>query len=82
MDNMNVTIPAYIKMLQDKETPIFEENFFEIRKNNALGVDVKAVKPILRFEEESVRLGYNVGSRPNGTDVAKWPSDLMTEIVV
>jgi len=79
---MAVTIPAYMKMLHEKKAPILDEQFFEIRKNGALGVDVKTIKPILGFEEESVKLGYNVGSRPNGTDMAKWPSDLMTEIVV
>jgi len=81
---MAVTIPAYMKMLHEKKAPILNENFFEIRKNGAIGVDVKTIKPILEFgeEEESVELGYNVGSRPNGTDVAKWPSDLMTEVVV
>lgn len=80
-DNMSVTIPAYTKMLSEKNTPAFNENYFEIRKNGALGVNVKTVKPILRFEEGNVKLGYNVGSRPNGTDVAKWPNDLMTEII-
>ncbi|KAF5353210.1 hypothetical protein D9756_007851 [Leucocoprinus leucothites] len=80
-DNRAIVVPAYMKMLEEKNTPTFHEKYFEIRKNGALGVDVKTIKPVLRFEEESVKLGYNVGSRPNGTDVAKWPSDLMTEIV-
>jgi len=79
---MDITIPAYMKMFHEKKTPIFDEKFFEIRKNNALGVNVRTIKPILGFEEDSVKLGYNVGSRPNGTDTATWPSDLMTEIVV
>jgi len=86
MDNMTITIPAYMKMLHEKKAPIFDETFFEIKKNGALGVDVKTIKPILEFEkeeeEESVKLEYHVGSRPNGMDVAKWPSDLMTEVVV
>jgi len=88
MDNMTVTIPTFMKMLHEKTTPVLDERFFEIRKNGALGVDVKTIKPILGFEEEgegegeNVRLEYNVGSRPNGTDMAKWPNDLMTEIVV
>ena len=76
-----------MKMLHEKKAPIFDETFFEIKKNGALGVDVKTIKPILEFEkeeeeEESVKLEYHVGSRPNGMDVAKWPSDLMTEVVV
>jgi len=88
MDNMTMTIPAYMKMLHEKKAPIFDETFFEIKKNGALGVDVKTIKPILEFEKEeeeekeSVKLEYNVGSRPNGMDMAKWPSDLMTEVVV
>lgn len=79
-DIMDITIPVYMKMLHEKKT--FDENFFEIRKNNALGVDVRTIKPILEFEEDTVELRYNVGSQPNGTHTAQWPSDLMTEIVV
>jgi len=49
MDNMTMTIPAYMKMLHEKKAPIFDETFFEIKKNGALGVDVKTIKPILEF---------------------------------
>ncbi|KXN81474.1 Succinate--hydroxymethylglutarate CoA-transferase [Leucoagaricus sp. SymC.cos] len=39
-------------------------------------------KPILNFVEGVVEPGYNVGSRPNGTDVPKWPVNLLTEVIV
>ncbi|KIW37097.1 uncharacterized protein PV06_10724 [Exophiala oligosperma] len=34
------------------------------------------------FEENKVSLGYNIGTRGNGKDAAKWPQDLMTEVIV
>ncbi|KXN81472.1 Succinate--hydroxymethylglutarate CoA-transferase [Leucoagaricus sp. SymC.cos] len=81
-DNMGVTIPAYLKMLYEKKAPVFYEKYFGIRKNGALDVNIKTVKPILNFVEGVVEPGYNVGSRPNGTDVPKWPVDLLTEVIV
>ncbi|KAJ3564761.1 hypothetical protein NP233_g8079 [Leucocoprinus birnbaumii] len=81
-DNMGITIPAFLKVLHEKQTPVFDEKYFEIRKNGALGVDVRTIKPVLQFSAGNVQLGYNVGSRPNGTDMARWPSDLMTEVVL
>ncbi|KXN81823.1 Succinate--hydroxymethylglutarate CoA-transferase [Leucoagaricus sp. SymC.cos] len=81
-DNMGVTIPAYLKVFYEKKTPVFYENYLEIRKNGALGVNIKTIRPILNFVEGVVEPGYNVGSRPNGTDVPKWPVNLLTEVIV
>ncbi|PPQ67240.1 hypothetical protein CVT24_011559 [Panaeolus cyanescens] len=60
---------------------LFSEEFFEVSENKAIGKAVRKVKPVLRFVDERVRLGYNVGFRGNGTDKARWPEDLMTEII-
>ncbi|TFK32685.1 CoA-transferase family III domain-containing protein [Crucibulum laeve] len=80
-DNMGVTIPRYMQMLKEHQAPLFNPSFFEVRENKALGVPARTVKPILEFPEGQVKLGYNVGTRPNGKDKPRWPEDLLTEVV-
>ncbi|KAF9057038.1 hypothetical protein BJ165DRAFT_3656 [Panaeolus papilionaceus] len=60
---------------------IFREEFFEVRENKAIGKSAKAVKTVLNFVNGTVKPGYNVGFRGNGVDKARWPKDLMTEVV-
>ncbi|CAA7257389.1 unnamed protein product [Cyclocybe aegerita] len=78
-DNMAITIPRVMDMI--KGAIIFQQDFFEIRENRAIGVPVKTVKPILQFPQGAIRLGYNIGSRGNGIDKPRWPDDLLTEIM-
>ncbi|KAF8970327.1 CoA-transferase family III domain-containing protein [Flammula alnicola] len=80
-DNMSVTLPLFLRMLMEKGTPIFNPSFFENRENKALGVPIRTVKPVLGFPQGLVKLGYNVGSRGNGVDKARWPEDLQTEVL-
>ncbi len=78
---MGQTIPEYLKMIKENSDAIvFNPKFFEERKAKAIGSAVRAVKPIIDFGGE-VKLGYNVGTRGNGKDAPKWPSDLMVEVV-
>ncbi|KAF9256351.1 CoA-transferase family III [Marasmius fiardii PR-910] len=81
IDNMGVTIPAMLQLLKKNSPGLFDPSFFELRENGALGVKVKTIKPVLQFPEGKVKPRFNVGSRPNGTDEAKWPQDLMTEVI-
>lgn len=37
--------------------------------------------PTMMAPGNEVQLGFNVGTRGNGKDAPKWPSDLMTEVV-
>lgn len=79
---MPYTIPRMLKMLvANSQEKVFKGEYFEDRKSEALGVLVRCVKPILMFQDEGVKLGYNVGTRGNGVDVARWPKDLGVEIV-
>jgi hypothetical protein len=82
-DNMGITIPLFFKMLTQNPlgARIFNPIFFEIRENRAIGAPIRTVKPILFFPEGIVEPGYNVGSRGNGVDEARWPEDLLTEII-
>ncbi|KAL2430822.1 Acetyl-coenzyme A transferase nodX [Exophiala dermatitidis] len=78
--NMVYTIPKYIEMIQ-KNSSLFHPSFFEDRESKALGVTVRTIKPVIKFERNQVELGYNVGTRGNGKDAPRWPEDLMTEVV-
>jgi len=78
--SMNYTIPRYIKMMTAQE--IFDRQFFETRQSKALGgLRMRVPKPVLQFPPGTVQLGYNVGTRGNGVDQPRWPSDLATEVV-
>lgn len=80
--NMAYTVPRVMGMLkQNSGKVVFNPAFFEDRKSGAIGIDVRTVKPVIRFQDGEVELGYNVGTRGNGVDQARWPDDLMTEIV-
>lgn len=79
--SMNHTIPRYIDMMRRDKT-ILNLDFFENRISEALGgLIFRVPKPILQFPPDTVQLGYNIGTRGNGVDEAKWPDDLLTEVV-
>jgi hypothetical protein len=81
MDSMAVTIPAYMEALKKAKSPVLSPEFFEDRDDKAIGKTIRTVKPIIAFPEGVVKLGYNIGTRPNGVDKPRWPEDLMTEII-
>jgi hypothetical protein len=80
---MGITIPLFLKMVAQNPlgARILNPNFFELRQNRAIGVPIRTPKPILSFPEGIVEPGYNIGSRGNGVDEARWPKDLLTEII-
>jgi hypothetical protein len=83
---MPVTLPAYFKMLSENphsSKALLQPEFWELRKNEALGkgVIVRAVRPALTFPDGLVKPGFQVGTRPNGRDKARWPEDLETVII-
>ena len=42
---------------------------------------LQAVAPVLRFPGGEVRPGFDVGTRGNGRDDARWPTDLDVDVV-
>ena len=79
---MHYLLPALIGLLHKHDQDVtFKPEFFEQRKSGAVGHEFVQVKPIANFKDD-IKLGYNVGTRPNGVDKAKWPEDLSVEIVV
>ncbi|KAK6371411.1 hypothetical protein LTS17_009142 [Exophiala oligosperma] len=79
--SMNYTIPRYIEMIRENGA-LLNLDFFHKRTSSALnGLVFRVPKPILQFPEGTVELRYNVGTRGNGIDEAKWPVDLLTEVI-
>ncbi|KAE8154872.1 CoA-transferase family III domain-containing protein [Aspergillus avenaceus] len=81
-DNMPTTIPIMMRsLMQHSSAQLFQPQFFEIRPSRAVNRHFRVLRPVLRFADEQVRLRFNVGTRSNGHDAARWPDDLMTEVV-
>ncbi|KAI8933837.1 hypothetical protein NX059_009538 [Plenodomus lindquistii] len=80
--NMGYTLPRFLGMMkQNSGDVLFKTDFFEDRWSGAINKHVRCVKPIIQWPQGEVELKFNVGTRGNGVDVARWPEDLMTEIV-
>jgi hypothetical protein len=80
--NMLYTLPRFIAMIRANSADrLLQPDFFEVRDAEALGVKIRTVKPIIKFDQGEVELKYNVSTRGNGVDAPKWPEDLMTEII-
>jgi len=78
--NMQYLLPKYIAMIA-QNSKLLQPSFFEDRESKAIDAIVRTVKPIIKFDNDQVELKYNVGTRGNGKDAARWPEDLMTEVV-
>lgn len=76
---MEHTAPIILKMMGDKG--FLREEFFQTIHSGALGVDIRCVGPFMTFPNGEIKLGYNVGTRGNGLDKARWPADLATEVL-
>jgi hypothetical protein len=81
-EGMIQMLPQVIGMLfKNSAAKLFQPSFFETRDAGALGTRMKIVAPVLKFPEGKVTLGFNVSTRGDGVDQARWPEDLMVEIV-
>ncbi|KAL4869736.1 hypothetical protein BDV12DRAFT_184890 [Aspergillus spectabilis] len=81
-DNMPVMIPNVMKSLfVNSAAQLFQPHFFEVRYSGAVDRHFKAVRPVLTFPGNEVRLQFNVGTRSNGHDAARWPEDLRQEVI-
>lgn len=79
-------LPAYMGMLfKNSAAKLFKPTYFQTRSAEALdpgkGITMKIVKPVLKFPDGVVNLGFNISTRGNGVDAPKWPEDLSVEIV-
>ena len=79
--NMGFLLPAMMEILDKHDHEVlYKKEFFEHRKSKAVGQTFVQVKPVAQFAD-GVELRYNVGTRGNGVDRAKWPDDLSVEVV-
>ncbi|KAK7746560.1 hypothetical protein SLS62_009357 [Diatrype stigma] len=79
---MPYLLPAMLKLLQEHDAPVlFNPAFFEERKSEYLGATFVQVKPVAKFADGAVDLGFHIGTRGNGVDEPIWPTDLTVEVV-
>lgn len=79
---MSYLLPELIgRIHKNSKDIIFRPEFFELRESKAVGHTFVQVKPISQYKNSEVELKYNVGTRTNGVDAARWPDDLKVEIV-
>ena len=77
---MEFTASRAMKLMGERSDS-FRDEFFETRRSKILEVDIRCVRPVIRYPNGEVKLEYNVGTRGNGTDSPRWPANLMTEVV-
>ncbi|RMJ14268.1 hypothetical protein CDV36_006094 [Fusarium kuroshium] len=81
-DPMQTLVPKTLQVvMKNSGQALFKPKFFHQYSCRYLGKDVKIVAPILRFPNGDVKPGFNVGTRSNGVDAARWPEDLSVEVV-
>nr|XP_036575494.1 putative alpha methylacyl-CoA racemase [Colletotrichum truncatum]KAF6782074.1 putative alpha methylacyl-CoA racemase [Colletotrichum truncatum] len=75
-------LPSMMKLLKEHDAAtLFNPDFFEARHAKNMDTTFVQVKPIAQFNDQSVQLGYHVGTRGNGVDYPRWPKDLSVETV-
>ncbi|KAK5168145.1 uncharacterized protein LTR77_006713 [Saxophila tyrrhenica] len=80
--SMQYLLPEMIgRLVKHSSDILFRPEFYEHRESKAAGHTFVQVKPIAQFKDGEVELRYNVGTRTNGVDKARWPEDLGVEVV-
>ena len=59
-----------LAMLQKDHPELFQDSNFETWYSKGYGANVRVVKPVV--EISGIGIGFQRGSRPNGTDEASW----------
>ena len=76
---MEETAPLVLQAMRQKGC--LKNEFFHVVHSGALGVDLRCLRPVLQYPKGEVELRFNVGTRGNGVDQARWPQDLGTEVI-
>lgn len=61
-------------LLKQYSPNLFDPQFFEIRDCDNLGIKMRTVKPVIKFDD-IVKPGFTLGTRGNGVDEARWPEE-------
>lgn len=59
-----------LAMLQEDHPELFQDSNFETWYSDGYGANVRVVKPVVDIS--GIKIGFERGSRPNGTDEANW----------
>ncbi|KAJ7481619.1 alpha-methylacyl-CoA racemase [Mycena latifolia] len=81
-----ISIRCVQLLIKNAPGRIIRPNWLEDRQSDAIGARVRTIKPVAEWDANSdgsrgVQPGFNVGTRGNGVDVARWPEDLLQEVV-
>jgi hypothetical protein len=83
--NNSITVPEVVGRLKQGPAAkrIFKPEFWVDRPAVATMGPQKKIRVVKGIADwnGAVNLDYNVGTRPNGVDAAKWPEDLSVEVV-
>ncbi|CRG89149.1 Secretory phospholipase A2 receptor [Talaromyces islandicus] len=71
-DHMLALIGKVTALLKQYNPNLFDPQFFEIRSCENLGINMRTVKPVIKFDDV-VKPGFSLGTRGNGVDEARWP---------
>ncbi|KIW80219.1 hypothetical protein Z517_06834 [Fonsecaea pedrosoi CBS 271.37] len=81
-DNMPRLLPSMLKLLHTHDaSELFKPSFFRAQKSHILDTTFVVVRPIAQYEPAVTELGFDIGTRGNGTDAPLWPKDLNVEVV-
>ncbi|KAK9422250.1 hypothetical protein SUNI508_04929 [Seiridium unicorne] len=81
--SMPYTLARVFAALKDKTgDKMFNPEFFTKYHPKHLGKDMVIVAPILTFPNGEVEPRFDIGTRGNGVDEAKWPASLEVETVI
>lgn len=77
---MGYTLPRFIAMLV-KNSILWSPEFWEDREVMNYAKPLRCPKPVVKYPDGKIKLGYNISTRTNGVDKPRWPEDLMTPVV-
>ncbi|KAJ7704299.1 hypothetical protein B0H17DRAFT_7523 [Mycena rosella] len=83
---LGISICCIQLLMKNAPGRVIRPNWLEDRQSDATGARVRTVKLIAEWDDnldgsQGVQPGFNVGTRGNGVDVARWPEDLLQEVV-
>ena len=78
-DHMLALIGKVTALLKQYSPNLFDPQFFEIRSCDNLGINMRTVKPVIKFDD-IVKPGFSLGTRGNGVDEARWPEEYVFSI--
>lgn len=80
-DNMFHLLPIFIDLIKKYSPHLWNPNFFERRPLLDPSIELLTLKPVVQFDDLSVKPGFSISARGNGTDAPYWPNDLSVQLI-